>query len=258
MSISISPILFALVPEGLLMVALTWSESVTGAPRRDIWRNVQVWALQFVAMITFLPMIHTWAGPSLIDGSKLPFWAGFLIFLFVKDGAEFLFHYAEHRIPFMWAMHSLHHSDPEMGALTTQRHFWAEPMIKQLTVWSAALMIVSPTAAIFGAYSVAALWNLFSHADLKIDFGRWSWVINSPAYHRRHHSSLPEHYDQNFAGIFPIYDVILGTYHRPEGFPPTGLDKRPQSVLEMVIWPFIWDKPRKAVDEPVALPSPQS
>ena len=44
---------------------------------------------------------------------------------------------ASHRIPALWAMHSLHHSDPEMTALTTNRHFWGDQLIKALTIWSA-------------------------------------------------------------------------------------------------------------------------
>jgi sterol desaturase/sphingolipid hydroxylase (fatty acid hydroxylase superfamily) len=40
------------------------------------------------------------------------------------DFGEYLFHRAQHRIPAMWAMHSLHHSDTAMNISTTQRHFW--------------------------------------------------------------------------------------------------------------------------------------
>ena len=31
------------------------------------------------------------------------------------DGGEYLFHRAQHRIPLLWAMHSLHHSDPAVN-----------------------------------------------------------------------------------------------------------------------------------------------
>lgn len=245
MSIPLVPILLAMVPEFVVIALLLLIEQWRGAPPRDGWRNLQIWALQFALVLVLLPLLRTWSGPALIEGAHLPFWAGFLIFLFVKDGAEFLFHYAQHRIPFLWTMHSLHHSDPEMAVLTTQRHYWADPLLKQMTVWSAALMIINPTPVIYVAYGVAGLWNLFTHANLKVDFGRWSWVANSPAYHRRHHSILPEHYDQNFAAIFPIFDVLCGTYRRPDGYPQTGLERAPRSLGEVLIWPLIWDKPEE-------------
>jgi sterol desaturase/sphingolipid hydroxylase (fatty acid hydroxylase superfamily) len=226
---------------GVLLLA----EQRRGSGAHDGWRNLQIWVLQFGAMMALFSWLPGWSGPALIDGAKLPFWAGFLIVLLVRDGGEFLYHYAQHRIPFLWAMHSLHHSDPNMAVLTTQRHYWADPFIKQVTIWSAALMIITPTAGMYAAYGLLSLWNLFTHADLPIDFGRWSWVINSPAYHRRHHSILREHYDQNFAALFPIFDLLCGTYRRPDGYPQTGLERRPQSLGEVVIWPLIWDRPEQ-------------
>jgi len=77
------------------------------------------------------------------------------------------------------------------------------------------------------------LWNYLSHSRVPLNFGRWSWLLNSPAYHRRHHSSLPEHYDSNFAAILPIFDVIAGSYNQPErSMPPTGLEWKPRNLLD--------------------------
>ncbi len=140
----------------------------------------------------------------------------------------------------LWAMHSLHHSDPEMSALTTNRHFWGDQLLKSVTVWLLSAMIIAPTPLLVVAYNLFSLWNLFVHSRLEVNLGRWSWLINSPAYHRRHHSSLPEHYDGNFAALFPLWDVIFGSYHRPDGFPPTGLETRPRTIGELVAWPLLY------------------
>lgn len=241
-------LLLASLPPLLLGLALTLIEQVSGAPRGDWLRNLQSWVLQLAVAIAILPLVPLWHGASLIDGSRLPFWAAFPIFLVVRDLGEYLYHRAQHRVPFLWAMHSLHHSDPEMAALTTQRHFWGDQLVKQLTVWSAALMVISPTPAMVACYGLVSLWNFVVHADLPLDFGRLSWLLNAPGFHRRHHSRLPEHYDSNFAALFPIFDVIAGSYHRGEGFPPTGLERKPTGPGELIIWPLIWNRatPRKA------------
>lgn len=215
-------LLLAFVPQLVVLLLLLRAEQRRGQGPHDGWRNLQIWALQLGSVMVLVPLLRGWTGPALLDGAHLPFWAGFLIFLFLRDGLEFLFHVAQHRIPFLWAMHSLHHSDPNMNVLTTQRHYWADPLIKQVTIWAATLMVITPTPAIYAAYGLASLWNIFAHADLPVNFGRWSWLLNSPAYHRRHHSSRPEHYDQNFAAIFPIFDVLCGSYRRPEGARPRG------------------------------------
>lgn len=221
-----------------VMAGLTWLEKVRHPGPTDWARNLQAYALDFGIAYVVHRFWPQWMGGSLIDAAALPFWVALPIFLLVRDFTEWLFHYAQHKLPWLWAMHSLHHSDPEMTALTTNRHFWGDRLVKSLTIWPLATMIIGQTDAIFQVYMIVSLYNYFIHANLKVDFGRWSWVLNGPAYHRRHHSRLVEHYDTNFAALFPIFDVIFGTYRRPDGWPPCGLDEgAPQSLGELATWP---------------------
>jgi len=48
--------------------------------------------------------------------------------------------------------------------------------------------------------------------------------------------------------------VIAGSYHRPDGFPPTGLDERPSKIGDVLIWPLrgigLPSKPPTAADRP--------
>ncbi len=237
------------------VLVLTAIEFLFRRARTDWLINVQAWFLILFASVTMGSMFTISFLPTLLDGAQLPFWLGFVIFLFVSDLGEYLFHRAQHRIPLLWAMHSLHHSDPEMSALTTQRHFWADPLLKAITIYPVTLMIIKPTPAIIGVILTVALWNFLTHSRLRVDLGRWSWLINTPAYHRRHHSSLPEHYDSNFAALFPIFDVIAGSYRRPDGFPPTGLDHRPTNLQHLATWPLHF---ANASAEQAAEPTPQT
>jgi hypothetical protein len=100
------PIIFALLPEAIVITGLLLAERARGGEPRDGWRNLQIWGVQLALTTGMLTWLPGWVGPSLVDGAKLPFWAGFLLFLLVKDLGEFLFHYAQHRVPFLWAMHS--------------------------------------------------------------------------------------------------------------------------------------------------------
>jgi sterol desaturase/sphingolipid hydroxylase (fatty acid hydroxylase superfamily) len=232
--------LFAILPF-LLAAIISAVERVLNPARADWLRNVQAWAFYTFAGLVFLPLFEALHTPSLIDGAALPFWIAFPLFLLVRDAGEFIYHRAQHCIPALWAMHSLHHSDPNMSSLTTQRHYWADQLVKAATVWPAALLIITPTPLMLGAYVLASLYNFFIHARLKVDFGDWSWVLNCPAYHRRHHSSQPEHFNSNYAALFPIFDVICGTYHHPNGYPQTGLERRPMSFADLVLWPLRHD-----------------
>jgi sterol desaturase/sphingolipid hydroxylase (fatty acid hydroxylase superfamily) len=234
--------IMAVVVAGLIV--LEYRSGVRGTDWRN---NLVAWAMLLAGTFFFAPLLPLWQGHALVDGSTLSFWWALPIYIVVHDLGEYLYHRAQHRIPVLWAMHALHHSDTSLSVLTTQRHFWGDPLIKTVTVWSAASLIISPTFPLVLAYTLLSLWNFATHSALRIDFGRWSWLLNSPAYHRRHHSSLPEHYDSNFAALLPIFDVIAGSYHRPDGFPPTGLDSKPKSMIEIALWPIVfsgWTRPK--------------
>ncbi len=236
-----------LLPMLSVVTLLVLAERLSGVRNTDWLRNLAAWALGLAAAILFVPLWPSYHGASLIDGTKLPVWLGFPLYLIVQDLGEYLYHRAQHQVPALWAMHSLHHSDPAMSALTTARHFWGDQLVKTLTVWAASAMIISPGPAFVAAYGVASLWNFFAHAALPVSFGRWSWLINAPAYHRRHHSRLPEHYNTNFAALFPIFDVVAGSYYRPEGFPPTGLAHRPETAADLIVWPLrYWQRNRRS------------
>lgn len=235
-------------PSLAAMLGLTLAERLRGRASADALRNLQAWALSLGVAFTLLPLLASWRGAVLLDARAMPFWLALLVFTVVRDAGEFAFHVAQHKVPALWAMHSLHHSDPEMCALTANRHFWGDQLIKQVTVWTLPALIITPTAQVFGAYALISVYHYFVHANLRVDFGRWSWLLNSPAYHRRHHSSLPEHYDSNFAALFPAFDVLIGTYHRPDGWPPSGLPSAPQSLADVALWPLRQAAPASSGD----------
>jgi sterol desaturase/sphingolipid hydroxylase (fatty acid hydroxylase superfamily) len=238
---------FAMLPSIVIVALLSAGEIVVRPARADWWRNLQAWALSSLASFALLPLFLTLHVPSLLNGTALPFWLGATAYLLLRDFLEFFYHRAQHSIPLLWSMHALHHSDPNMSALTTSRHFWGDQLVKAVTIWPLGNLILAPTPMMLGLFNLVSLWNFVVHARLPVSFGPLSWLLNSPAYHRRHHSSLPEHYNSNFAALFPIFDVLCGSYNRPEGFPPTGLETRPESLADLLVWPVRQGEERAAV-----------
>ncbi|SOE61151.1 Sterol desaturase/sphingolipid hydroxylase, fatty acid hydroxylase superfamily [Burkholderia sp. D7] len=165
----------------------------------------------------------------------------FLLYALTLDFSEYLFHRAQHRVPIMWAMHSFHHSDAALNASTSSRHYWAERGIKMMTIYLAAGILFKTNVLILGMYALLSFYNIFLHMNIRIGFGRWSMLMNSPQYHRIHHSALPEHHDCNFSALFPIFDLIFGTYRMPRRaeYPPTGLDsgEHQSGLIEAIFWP---------------------
>jgi sterol desaturase/sphingolipid hydroxylase (fatty acid hydroxylase superfamily) len=203
--------------------------------------NLFAFACQQAVQLTLLPLIALApivAQHSLANSADWPFVPAVIAFTLLMDFGEFSYHRLQHAVPFLWRMHALHHSDPNMNVTTAVRHFWGDQLLKAVTIWPACAWLLNPSPAIVIGYALIGFYHYFVHANLPVSFGRWSWLLNSPAYHRRHHSSLPAHWNCNYAGLFPIYDLIFFSYRRPDGFPPTGLDQRPQGLLDISVWPL--------------------
>jgi sterol desaturase/sphingolipid hydroxylase (fatty acid hydroxylase superfamily) len=212
--------------------------------------NLFVWIAWLLGQIAFLPAAGALAtlavnaeGGGLIvlpsHGAGLIVAAA--IYLVAMDFGEYVFHRAQHAIPALWRLHSLHHSDPAFDASTTVRHFWADPLLKTVSIWLVVGLLFKTAPPVVLIYVVISYYNYLIHSNTRIDFGRWSWVLNSPGYHRLHHSASPEHFDVNFAALLPIFDVVCGSYRpaRPGERPRTGLDtgETPQGPLDVIAWP---------------------
>jgi sterol desaturase/sphingolipid hydroxylase (fatty acid hydroxylase superfamily) len=180
-------------------------------------------------------------GWIVLPAGGIAYVAGLAVFVLAMDFSEAAFHMAQHKIPFLWKLHSLHHSDTQVNISTTQRHYWADHAVKSVTIYAWVAVLFKANPAILVGYNIIALWNYFSHMNVRIGFGRYSWVINAPQYHRLHHSSRPEDYNLRYAAILPIFDVICGTYRRPlpGEYADTGLDdgRVPSGLVDAIFWP---------------------
>jgi sterol desaturase/sphingolipid hydroxylase (fatty acid hydroxylase superfamily) len=166
----------------------------------------------------------------------------FAIYTLAMDFGEYVYHRAQHAVPALWALHSLHHSDPVYNSTTTVRHHWLDPLLKSATVWLAVAAIFKTPPLVVALYGAASFYHFVVHSNLKISLGPASWLLNTPHYHRRHHGADPRYHNSNFASLFPIFDVISGAYCRPDrdDYPQTGLADAadPRRLAEIMVWPL--------------------
>ena len=95
----------------------------------------------------------------------------------------------------------------------------------------------------FGIYNLLTLWGYVNHMNVRLSFGRFRTILTSPQYHRIHHAADITIADRNFAAMFPIIDLIFGTYYAPKAneYPPSGLasGEQPSGLLDVALWPFM-------------------
>jgi sterol desaturase/sphingolipid hydroxylase (fatty acid hydroxylase superfamily) len=161
-------------------------------------------------------------------------WPGWLLVpltIVAMDFANWLAHYADHRLGPLWRFHALHHSQEELSVLTS---FRAHPLMHTTgfllaTIPVVALMPARPIAPVL--ITIYVCIGTLQHANLRWTFGPAGRVIVSPAYHRLHHD--PSTQEFNLGVVLTMWDVLAGRARFPArgaAVGRTGLDGRPVPV----------------------------
>jgi sterol desaturase/sphingolipid hydroxylase (fatty acid hydroxylase superfamily) len=220
-------------------------ERIWPAERRPVLARGHVQDAFFVALhaIVVIPMMTLLSvGAAALIGSyarwielrSTEHWPGWLLIpltVVAMDGANWLAHYADHRIGPLWRFHALHHSQEELSVLTS---FRAHPLMHTTgfllaTVPVVALMPTRPMAPVL--ITIYICIGTLQHANLRWTFGPVGRVLVSPAYHRLHHA--PDTQRVNLGVVLTIWDVLAGCARFPfrsDGVGRTGLDGRPIPV----------------------------
>jgi sterol desaturase/sphingolipid hydroxylase (fatty acid hydroxylase superfamily) len=190
---------------------------------------IPLMTLLSVGAATLLDRYASWI--ELRSTQNWPAWLIIPVTVVAMDGANWLAHYADHRLGFLWRFHALHHSQEELSVLTS---FRAHPLMHTTGFLLAAVPVVAlmPTRPIAPVViTVYVCIGTLQHANLRWTFGPLGRVLVSPAYHRLHHARDVQHL--NLGVVLTIWDVLAGRASFParnHSTGRTGLDGRPVPV----------------------------
>ncbi|MGY4412645.1 sterol desaturase/sphingolipid hydroxylase (fatty acid hydroxylase superfamily) [Bradyrhizobium sp. LB7.1] len=173
--------------------------------------------------------------------SLLPLWVQAVLFLVLSDFMLYWLHRLFHGGGF-WKYHAIHHSSEEISWISAARFHPVNLMLGTIGVDVVLLMAgVSPNVMIWVA-PFTTFHSAFVHANLNWTFGPFKYLLATPVFHRWHHTSLTEGGDTNFAGTFPIWDVLFGTFRMPAGELPQDYGKdeatMPKEIGGQLAYPF--------------------
>jgi sterol desaturase/sphingolipid hydroxylase (fatty acid hydroxylase superfamily) len=135
-------------------------------------------------------------------------------------------HRLEHKIPLLWRLHALHHSDTDLDVTTTVRHHPVETLMQMAFDAVLALVFGFPPEAIALYAGTVLVVQTFHHGNVVLPsrlcwLGRW---LITPDLHRLHHSMAYAENNSNFGNLMPLWDWLFGTLrHAPEGEFKVGL-----------------------------------
>ena len=173
-------------------------------------------------------------GPSpLASASSGAALAVFTVALFVvEDFSRFLFHYAAHRVPALWALHQVHHSAEVLTPLTLYRVHPLEGFLNRSRGTLTTALVAGVCAWLFpgnvraleilGVDALGFLWSFaggnLRHTHVWLSYGprieRW---LLSPAQHQIHHGVDPRHHGRNFGTAIALWDRLFGMLYVPQG-----------------------------------------
>ncbi len=211
----------------VLVVLLSWQRI---APRREIasgsWKRPLVNLLLMIVNAFMLRLLLPFAALSMAALAELHGWglfnklsvniwlAGILSFL-LFDLVIYFQHRLMHKIPLLWRMHRVHHSDTEFDVTTGVRFHPLEILISLCIKIIAVLLIGPPLIAVIVFEVVLSSSSLFNHSNILIPSlieRTLRLFIVTPDMHRVHHSARETETNSNFGFNISLWDRLFATY----------------------------------------------
>lgn len=210
------------------------------APTLATWLSRAVIGSLLLAggLIVFRDAGHPWDGFG--PAAALPLWGSVVMALACADFANYWVHRLMHR-RILWPIHAIHHSSQELDWHSALRIHPLDRLAMQIASVVFVVALGFPLTALIAAAPVAGLIGILIHLDISVDLGWLRFVIATPLFHRWHHADEAQALGKNFAAIFPVWDILFGTFHMPRHQRPTRFgcgDDIPQSFWAQMTYPL--------------------
>jgi sterol desaturase/sphingolipid hydroxylase (fatty acid hydroxylase superfamily) len=173
--------------------------------------------------------------------ATMPLWAQAVFFIVVSDFLTYWIHRGFHTAH-GWKYHAVHHSSKDLDWISAARFHPINIFLGTVLVDVSLLLAgISPNAMlIVSPFTTAS--SAFVHANLNWTLGPFKYVLAGPVFHRWHHTAADRGGSKNFAGTFPIWDLLFGTFYMPADELPDayGIDDTsfPESFGAQMLYPF--------------------
>ena len=152
---------------------------------------------------------------GLFNWLELRFGLAFVLGLIVLDLLMYLQHLLMHRVPLLWRLHRVHHSDEDLDWSTGIRFHPLEIIVSTLLKIGAVLLLGVPPVAVLVFEILLNVFSLFTHSNLalpgKFDH-RLKWLVVTPSMHWVHHSRQINESRSNFGFCLSVWDRVFSTF----------------------------------------------
>ncbi len=171
----------------------------------------------------------------------LPEYLDIFITIIVFDLAIYWQHRLFHRVPFLWKLHSVHHSDDSMDTTTALRFHPVEILISGIIKIN-LLIFLCPRMESYLIYEILlSTMAIFNHANIALPEPIEKWMrklIVTPSFHTPHHSPNRGWTNSNYGNFLSIWDYIFKSY-TPDLNKEFGLNNfKTHKLTKLLFGPF--------------------
>jgi sterol desaturase/sphingolipid hydroxylase (fatty acid hydroxylase superfamily) len=197
-------------------------------------------------------------GWGLFNWVAAPSWLAIALSVVALDLAIYAQHVVFHKVPPLWRLHRMHHSDVDIDATTGVRFHPFEIALSMAIKMAMILILGAPAVAVVIFEVLLNATAMFNHGNVKLPQAvdrALRRVIVTPDFHRVHHSVHRDETDSNYGFNLSVWDRLFRTYRpQPRDGHETmtiGLDifraPRQRHLDKLLIQPFVEDRRRDAV-----------
>lgn len=190
------------------------------------WRHARVnGSLLFMVMLinvafgALTALLYQWINQSnfgLLNLIEWPLWAELIIALIFLDFiAQYFVHFLLHKVPALWRLHLVHHSDKHVDVTTGTRHHPLDFLLRETFALIAIALTGMPVSFYLFYRILSVVFTYFTHANIALPMGidkAISYVFVTPNMHKFHHHNELPWTDSNFGNMLSIWDRIFGTF----------------------------------------------
>ena len=188
---------------------------------RRVVRNLTIGgvslALTPLLHAVFLQPVAAWIVRDrigLLHSVSWPRWVEVLIALVLLDYALWWWHWANHRVPFFWRFHLVHHADRDLDTTTALRFHFGE-LALSIPVRAAQMIVIGVDAETLWLWQTILFGSiLFHHANIRLPHRLERFLVRlivTPRMHGIHHSDRVEETSSNYSSLVSIWDVLHRT-----------------------------------------------
>jgi len=144
-----------------------------------------------------------------------PAWVEITLAIVFFDFAIWFQHMITHKIPLLWRLHRVHHSDRDLDVTTAIRFHPLEIALSMIIKIGLVYALGPAAIAIIMFEIILNGTAMFNHANIRIPDRlerAIRWVLVTPDMHRVHHSVDRHEHDSNYGFALSIWDRLFGTY----------------------------------------------